>query len=253
MSEPLAHPRSSTLDEAAVAHFARLAKDWWDPDGSFRPLHQLGPARLTYVRDQLKTHYKIENSGLTPLRGLEVLDLGCGGGLIAEPLARLGARVTGIDPAPEHIAVAKVHAQEQGLEIDYQACRAEDLRAATRSFDAVLCLEVLEHVPSVREFLGLCAPLVRPGGLMILSTINRTAKSFALAIIGAEYVLRWIPVGTHRWESFVTPSELASALAAAGLELRDARGLLYRPLRDDWVLGSDTGVNYLATAVRKGA
>jgi len=250
MAGPPPSKQLPTLDEGQVAQFAKLAAAWWDPDGGFRPLHKLGPARLAYIRDQLKAHFKIDASGLRPLAGLDVLDLGCGGGLISEPVARLGAHVTGIDPAPENIAIARAHAREQGLGIDYRACRSEELADEGRTFDAVLCLEVIEHVPDAGAFLRSCAALMRPEGVMILSTINRTLKSFALAIVGAEYVLRWLPAGTHHWERFVTPAELQSHLAGAGLKLQQTRGLLYRPLHDDWVPGLDTDVNYLATAVR---
>lgn len=250
MAKSTTSHRAQTLDDREVARFAALARAWWDPDGSFRPLHKLGPARLSFIRDQLTAHFSLRGSGLNPLAGIHVLDIGCGGGLIAEPLARLGARVTAIDPAAENIAVAVAHAGEQELRIDYRACQVEDVATAGSTFDAVLCLEVIEHVPDVAAFLQTCAMLVRPGGLMILSTINRTMKAFALAIIGAEYILRWLPPGSHRWERFIKPAELEAHLAAAGLELQRTRGLVYRPLRDEWTLGDETDVNYLAAAVR---
>src|SRR5262245_22131348 len=235
-----------TLDPIERDRFAALAAEWWDPRGKFRPLHQIGPARLTFLRDELVDHFGAPAGGLRPLKGLRLLDVGCGGGLIAEPLARLAATVTGLDPAPENIEAARQHASAQGLPIDYRAGRVEDLAIEGLAFDAVICLEVVEHVPDVGSFLATCARLVRPGGLMLLSTINRTLKAYALAIVGAEYVLRWLPVGTHRWDRFVTPQELRRHLEAAGLRAPVLKGLLYNPLRDEWSLGSDTDVNYLA-------
>jgi 2-polyprenyl-6-hydroxyphenyl methylase/3-demethylubiquinone-9 3-methyltransferase len=183
-----------------------------------------------------------------PLAGLSILDIGCGGGLVCEPLARLGALVTGIDPALENIEAARRHAEAQGLNIIYRVARVEELAAEGRTFDAVSCLEVVEHVPDVGQFLKTCAGLVRPGGLMLLSTLNRTIKAYLLAIVGAEHVLRWVPVGTHQWERFVTPDELARHLAAAGMEAATYAGLVYNPLTDVWALAADTDVNYFAAA-----
>lgn len=244
------HP--TTLDHAEVERFSRLAAQWWDPHGKFRPLHKLGPARLAYIRREMERHFALPGGGMRPLVGLNVLDVGCGGGLIAEPLARLGATVTGIDPAEESIGVARAHAGSQGLVIDYRAARVEDLAAAGEQFDAVTCLEVVEHVPDVAGFLATCAKLVRPGGLMLLSTINRTMKAYALAIVGAEYILRWLPVGTHQWDRFVTPEELGRHLATAGMEPARFEGLVFDPLRDRWSLGRDLDVNYMAAAGKAG-
>lgn len=237
------------LDEAEVARFRAIAEEWWDANGKFRPLHQIGPVRLTFIRDELIRHFNLK-PGLKPLQGLRVLDIGCGGGLISEPLARLGAAVTGIDPGAENVAIARSHAQPQGLAIDYRATTAEELVAAGEIFDAVVCLEVVEHVPDVAAFVNTCAALVRPGGAMVLSTINRTLKSYALAIVGAEYVLNWLPRGTHQWDRFVTPDELARHLAAAGLQKPRFSGMSYNPLRDAWSLTADTGVNYLAASAK---
>jgi 2-polyprenyl-6-hydroxyphenyl methylase/3-demethylubiquinone-9 3-methyltransferase len=241
-------PPADTIDLAERDRFAALASEWWDANGKFRPLHQIGPARLTFLRDELVRHFHRPAGGLRPLEGLRLLDVGCGGGLIAEPLARLAAVVTGLDPAQENIEAARQHASAQGLAIDYRAGRIEDLAGEGLSYDAVICLEVIEHVPDVSAFLATCARVLRPGGLMLLSTINRTLKAYALAIIGAEYVLRWLPVGTHRWDRFVTPQELRQHLRAAGLREPVLKGLFYNPLRDEWSLGSDTDVNYLASA-----
>jgi 2-polyprenyl-6-hydroxyphenyl methylase / 3-demethylubiquinone-9 3-methyltransferase len=238
------------LDAAEVARFQALAKAWWDPTGKFRPLHQIGPARLTFVRDEIKRHFGRDGDGLRPLKDLRIIDVGCGGGLMSEPLARLGARVTGIDPGERNIAIAQDHAAGQGLAIYYRATTAEALVAEGELYDAVVCLEVVEHVPDVAAFVATCAALVRPGGILILSTINRTLKAYALAIVGAEYILGWLPRGTHQWERFVTPDELARHVSAAGLAAPRFSGFVYSPLRDEWRLSADTDVNYLASAAK---
>ena len=243
--------KTQTLDRDEVARFARLAGDWWDERGPFRQLHRINPVRLTYIRDQLCQRFGRDAKQAGSLAGLSVLDIGCGGGLVCEPLARLGASVTGIDPAAENITAAKAHASAGGLSIDYQVATAEELAARGQSYDAVLLLEVVEHVPDVPAFIKTVAPLVKPGGVIILSTLNRTLKAYALAIVGAEFILRWLPVGTHQWQRFVQPEELASALSAACLSLASTEGLIYDPFADEWRLGSDTDVNYFATARRR--
>lgn len=243
---------SPTLDPAEVERFGRLAAEWWDPHGKFRPLHKLGPARLKFIRDRTVAHFGREGGGLRPLTGLSLIDIGCGGGLVAEPLARLGGSVTGIDPAAESIGAAARHAAEQGLAITYRAATVEALIAEGAQFDCVLCLEVVEHVPDPGAFVKLCAALVRPGGLLVASTINRTVKAYMLAIVGAEYVLRWLPPGTHQWERFVTPDEMARYAAAAGLGAAYAEGLVYNPIADRWSLGPDTDVNYMVAAAKPG-
>jgi 2-polyprenyl-6-hydroxyphenyl methylase/3-demethylubiquinone-9 3-methyltransferase len=241
---------SSTLDSAEVRRFARFASEWWDPHGKFRQLHRLGPARLTFIRDCLMRHFGRNAGDARALAGLAVLDVGCGGGLISEPLARMGATLTAIDPAEENIEAARRHAEAQGLPINYRTGSAEDLVAEGASYDALVCLEVLEHVPNARAFLTTCASLLHPGGAMILSTINRTLKAYALAIVGAEYILRWLPAGTHQWERFITPDELARDLASTGLVPLEFRGLVYNPFADQWSLSADTDVNYLAAAAK---
>jgi len=239
-----------TYDQSEVERFSRIASEWWDPHGKFRPLHKLGPARLAFIRDALLRHFERPSGGLKSLAGLRLLDIGCGGGLICEPLARLGAMVTGLDPSPENIAAARAHAEGGGLSIDYRAARVEDLAGEGAGFDAVLCLEVVEHVPDPQAFIAECARLVRPGGLMVLSTLNRTIKSYALAIVAAEYVLGWLPRGTHQWERFVTPDELDRFVRAAGLGPSRFEGLVFDPFRDEWRLSPDTDVNYMASAAR---
>ncbi len=238
------------VDPEELKRFAALAADWWNPAGKFKPLHQIGPARLGFIRARATAHFKLQPRGMKPFAGLTMLDIGCGGGLISEPLCRLGASVTGIEPAEANIGAAKAHASAMGLEIDYQALSAEDLAAQGRTFDCVVCLEVVEHVPDPAAFVRVCATLVRPGGLMILSTINRTMKSYLLAIIGAEYVLRWLPVGTHQWDRFITPVELDRHVRQAGMAAIDCEGLVYNSLTDRWSLNRDTDVNYIGATTK---
>src|SRR5689334_20570369 len=196
---------NATLDPEEVQRFSRLASEWWDPNGKFRPLHQIGPPRLSFIRDRVVANFNLDAQGLRPLAGLSALDIGCGGGLVSEPLARMGATVTAIDPSERNIAIAKGHAEPQELSIGYRVARVEDLVAEGRGFDIVACLEVIEHVPDPQKFVSECASLVAPGGIAVFSTINRTLKAWALAIVGAEYVLGWLPRGTHQWERFITP------------------------------------------------
>lgn len=247
--EPASTPQS-TLDPAEIARFERMAAEWWDANGKFRPLHQLGPTRLAFIRDEILRHFARPQGGLRPLKGLSLLDIGCGGGLICEPLCRLGADVTGLDPGLENIEAARRHATAQGLAIDYRVGTVESLASTGAAFDVVVCLEVVEHVPDVAAFLATCGRLLRPGGVMLLSTINRTLKAYMLAIIGAEYVLRWLPVGTHQWDRFVTPDELSRHLAGAGLAPPRFSGMVYNPLADSWSLSGDTDVNYLAASAK---
>ena len=239
-----------TLDEAEVAQFGRLAAEWWDVSGKFAPLHALGPARLAFVRQVVTRRFDRADRGFRPFQGLTMLDVGCGGGLISEPLARLGGIVTGLDPSPENVAAARAHAEGQGLDIRYRAERIEDLVSAGETFDCVVCLEVLEHVPDPREFVSLLGRVTKPGGVVVLSTINRTAAAYALAVVGAERVLRWLPAGTHQWDRFITPEELAGFCRDAGLEPAPAQGLVYDVVRGGWRLAPDTAINYLTSATR---
>jgi len=239
-----------SVDPEEVRRFAAIAAEWWDPHGKFRPLHRLNPLRLAYIRDRLCAHFARDAKRPRPLQGLRLLDVGCGGGLIAEPLTRLGAQVTAIDASATNIGVARSHGSESGLDVDYRHAAAETLVAQGEQFDAVLALEVVEHVADLDEFAAACAALVRPGGALIFATLNRTPQSFLLAIVGAEYVLRWLPVGTHEWRKFVRPSELGAALRRRGADIRDLTGMSYSPIADSWRLGRDLAVNYLAFAVK---
>ena len=225
-----------------------MAAQWWDPDGKFAPLHKFNPVRLAWIRERLVEHFARDPSSLRPFEGLRILDIGCGGGLVAEPMARMGAQVVGVDASARNVEVARVHAWQGGLDIDYRSGTAESLQAAGERFDAVLSLEVVEHVADPAAFLASCAALVAPGGALMVATINRTPQAFALAIVGAEYVLRWLPRGTHRWSKFVRPSEVAAALRPTGLDLREFAGMSYNPLADRWRVGRDLSVNYMAYA-----
>lgn len=243
---------SANLDLAEVDRFERLAGEWWDPDGKLRPLHRQGPARLGFIRGALVRHFKRPANELRPLRGLSILDVGCGGGLVSEPLARLGANVSGIDPTVDSIAVARRHAEAQGLAIAYRSASVEELQAASETFDAAVCMEVIEHVPDPAAFVRSLGALVRPGGMLIVSTLNRTWKAYALAIIGAEYILGWLPRGTHDWNRFVTTNELARYLGDAGFAPPELSGIIYDVMHDSWRLSADTDVNYIAAASRVG-
>jgi 2-polyprenyl-6-hydroxyphenyl methylase/3-demethylubiquinone-9 3-methyltransferase len=242
--------KGQTVAADEVARFAAVAEAWWDPDGEFRPLHRLNPVRVAYVRDQLAAHFGGDRDGARPLAGLAVLDIGCGGGLVAEAVARFGAKVTAIDAEKTSIGIAQAHARAAGLRIRYRCAAPEDLVSEGQSFAAVLGLEVIEHTADPDAFVAAAAALVGPGGAVVLATLNRTLKSLALAKIGAEYVLRWLPPGTHDWNRFLRPSELAAMLRRHRLELRNLTGMTYQPLTDQWSLGSDLAVNYLALAVK---
>ena len=239
---------SPTLDPNEVERFRKMAPDWWNPDGKFKPLHAIGPARMQHLRDEICRHAGRDPLSDRPLQGITILDIGCGGGLVSEPLARLGAAVTGIDPGAANIEAARTHAALSGVAIDYRTALIEDIAGKGETFDVVACLEVVEHVPDVGAFLATVVKTVRPGGLLICSTINRTLKSYALAIIGAEYVLRWLPRGTHDWNRFVTPAELTGEMARCGLNAPRFKGLVFNPLMNHWGLSDDIDVNYFAVA-----
>ena len=234
----------TTIDADEVARFSAMADEWWDPTGKFRPL-KFNPIRLGYIRDRLCAHFDRDPRSLTPLDELTLLDVGCGGGLLSEPLARMGAIVTGIDASEKNIGTARAHAARSDVEIDYRCSTAEDLMAAGETFDIVLSLEVVEHVADVDLFLDSCTALVRDGGAMILATLNRTPKAFMFGIVGAEYVMRWLPRGTHDWKKFVRPSELSRGLRRNGVDVLDISGLSFNPLSDEWRVSGDVSVNYI--------
>ncbi|QDL91903.1 bifunctional 2-polyprenyl-6-hydroxyphenol methylase/3-demethylubiquinol 3-O-methyltransferase UbiG [Paroceanicella profunda] len=243
----------TTVDTAEIAKFEAMAAEWWDPKGKFKPLHMLNPCRLGYIADQVAAEFGRDLSAPRPFEGLRLLDIGCGGGLLCEPMARLGATVTGVDAAPRNIPVAEIHAAQSGLEIDYRTGTAEEMAAAGAQFDVVLNMEVVEHVADPQAYLDACAALLRPGGMMICSTINRNPKSFAMAIVGAEWVMRWLPKGTHEWHRFITPDELFALISKAGLQPVDRTGFVFNPLGWSWSLSRrDLSVNYVTTSLKAG-
>lgn len=239
-------PQSPSIDPAEIAKFSAMAAEWWNPTGKFAPLHKFNPVRLSFIRETASAHFG--RSGLTPFEGLQLLDIGCGGGLLSEPMARLGFAVTGVDASEKNIKTALTHAQSQGLGIDYRHGSAESLVATGAAFDVVLNMEVVEHVADLPGYLNACAKLVKPGGLMVVATLNKTLKSLALAKVGAEYVLRWLPPGTHDWAKFVPPARLKSLLTEAGLTVKETKGVSFDPLHWAWNLSSDTDVNYMVVA-----
>ncbi len=241
----------SSIDRAEVDRFSRMAATWWDPKGPMAALHKFNPVRVAYIRDLAAAKFGRDPKKLDSLKGLRILDIGCGAGILSEPLARLGADMVGADPAEENIAAAVEHADQSSIAIDYRATTAEALAEAGESFDIVLAMEVVEHVVDVKAFIATCASMVRPGGMMFAATLNRTLKSFALAIVGAEYVLRWVPRGTHQWDKFVTPAELERAYERAGLDVTGERGVIYNLLADRWQLSSDMDVNYMLVGEKR--
>jgi 2-polyprenyl-6-hydroxyphenyl methylase / 3-demethylubiquinone-9 3-methyltransferase len=241
-------PRGDSVDDDEVARFSRLSGQWWDAHGPMAALHKFNPVRLAYIRDRSAAHFHRDASRLDSLAGLTILDIGCGGGILAEPLARLGAKVVGIDPSDSNIGVARRHAVQSQLTIEYRSSSAETLAADGETFDVVLAMEVVEHVTDLDAFIEAAAALVKPGGLLFVATLNRTIKSFALAIVGAEYILRWLPRGTHQWDKFVTPNELEIAIEQSGLHIGNETGVIYDLLADRWRLSNDMDVNYMVIA-----
>ncbi len=240
---------TNTVDPAEVAKFEAMAAEWWDPNGKFKPLHMLNPCRLDYITAQIASRYGRDLTGNKPFKGLRILDIGCGGGLLSEPMARLGAEVIGADAAAGNIPVAQVHAKQSNLDIDYRHTTAETLADAGEKFDVVLNMEVVEHVADPLAYLRACQTLLKPGGVMLCSTINRNPKSYMMTIIGAEYVMRWLPIGTHDWNKFITPNELEDLISSAGLTPTDRKGFVFNPLNWNWSLSTrDLSVNYVTTS-----
>ncbi|KJE36102.1 3-demethylubiquinone-9 3-methyltransferase [Thalassospira sp. HJ] len=248
MSEASAQTsRTANADE--IARFSAMSEKWWDPNGVMKPLHKFNPVRLQILRDNICAHLGRDPETIEPLKGIEIIDIGCGAGLLSEPLARMGTKMTSIDASESNIEVAKIHAAQSGLEIDYRCCTPEMLADEGKQFDIVLNMEVIEHVDDPQFFMQACASVLKPGGLMFVATLNRTIKSLALAKIGAEYILRWLPAGTHDWRKFVKPSEMSGYLRGAGLELCDITGVAYNPINDTWAPAPrDLDVNYMVIA-----
>ena len=245
------HSHDRTVDETETAKFAAMAEQWWDPDGKFAPLHKFNPVRIAFLRDRVCARFDRDPLGDRPFAGLAIADIGCGGGLLSEPMARLGAAVTGVDAVERNIGIARAHAAVSGLDIDYRGTTVESMAAAGEQFDVVLNMEVVEHVADLQVFVAASAALVKPGGLMFVATLNRTLKAYALAIVGAEYVMRWLPRGTHDWNKFVRPSELAAELRRSGMSLSEMTGVAYNPLKDSWSLAPrDLDVNYMVVAAK---
>ncbi len=243
---------TSTVDPSEVAKFEAMAAEWWDPNGKFKPLHMLNPCRLDYITRQIAMEFDRDLGTPAPFTGLRLLDIGCGGGLLSEPMARLGATVVGADAAERNIPVARLHAEQSGLDIDYRHITAEALAEAGETFDVVLNMEVVEHVSDPLAYLTACRQLLKPGGLMICSTINRNAKSWLMAIVGAEQIMRWLPKGTHDWNKFITPEELYALIRSAGLDPVDRKGFVFNPLGWSWSLSDrDLSVNYVTASVRR--
>ena len=237
-----------SLDPSEVAKFSAMAAEWWNPKGKFGVLHVFNPVRLQFIKEQVTARLARDPLEREPFKGLRFLDIGCGGGLLTEPMSRLGASITGVDPSERNIKTASVHAQEMGLDIDYRVGTAEDLAAAGEQFDVILNMEVIEHVADPVAFTRTCASMLKPGGLMFVATLNRTLKSFGLAIVGAEYVLGWLPKGTHQWEKFITPAELKGWLSDNGLTVKEELGVTYSPFTRAWKVSRDMDVNYMLVA-----
>jgi 2-polyprenyl-6-hydroxyphenyl methylase/3-demethylubiquinone-9 3-methyltransferase len=244
-------PTRSTIDAGEVERFSALAAEWWNPNGKFRPLHKFNPVRLAYIRDQIAARFGRDSHAARPFEGLRILDIGCGGGLLCEPMARLGAEVVGADASEINVEVARLHAAEAGVEVDYRATTAEALADAGETFDVILNMEVVEHVADIELFIGKCADMVKPDGIMFVATINRTLKALGLAIVGAEYLLRWLPRGTHQYGKLVRPEELERALSNARMVISDRTGVTYNPLADRWHRSRDMDVNYMVLAEKR--
>lgn len=243
-------PQNTTINPREIDQFEQLAENWWDQNGEFKPLHRLNPVRLAFIRRHILDHWGGDAQSITPFKNLKIVDIGCGGGLLTEPMARLGAKVTGIDAGAKNIKTAQFHAQKMGLNITYKATTAEDLAKTNARFDVVLAMEIIEHVANPGFFIESCAKLLKPGGLIFLSTLNRTPKSFALGIVAAEYILRMVPRGTHQWRKFVRPSEMASLLEPHNIDLKEIKGVTFNPATGSWRESPDMAVNYMLCAIK---
>ena len=242
---------AKSVNPDEIAHFSSMAETWWDPNGPFKPLHKLNPTRIAFVKEQICNHFDRNPDTDKPLSGLRILDIGCGGGLLCEPMARLGADIVGADAAEKNIKTASIHAEQMGLKIDYRHITAEELAVAGEKFDVILNMEVIEHVADISSFLNACHALLKDGGCMTLSTLNRTIKSWTMAIAGAEYILRWLPVGTHDWKKFIKPSELCDYAQNSKFDITVIKGMVYNPIGRSWSLNDrDFSVNYVALAVK---
>ncbi|MEZ5791910.1 MAG: bifunctional 2-polyprenyl-6-hydroxyphenol methylase/3-demethylubiquinol 3-O-methyltransferase UbiG [Nitratireductor sp.] len=249
----MADNQNTTIDQAEVERFSAMAAEWWNPTGKFRPLHKFNPVRLEYIKRQVCENFARDINDPNAFAGLRILDIGCGGGLLSEPMARLGGKVTGADASATNIEIASLHARQSGLDIDYRATTSEELERQGEKFDVILNMEVVEHVSDVGLFISSCSAMVKPGGLMFIATINRTMKAWALAIVAAENVLRWLPKGTHQYERLVRPDELETPLSASGMQVIDRSGVFYNVLQDRWNLSRDMDVNYMILARRPAA
>jgi len=234
----------SSVNKKEIEKFSNIADEWWDPHGKFKPLHKFNPIRIKYIKDNIIEQFKIRNK-TNPLSGINILDIGCGGGLLSEPMCRLGANITGIDASIKNIKTAKVHAKKNGLKINYICSSPEKLKI-TKKFDVILNMEIVEHVEDISFFLKSCSKLLKKNGLMFVATINKTLKSYVFAIVGAEYVLRWLPIGTHEWEKFVKPEELKKILNKNNLSLKKFDGMHFNLIKDEWSITKDLSVNYIA-------
>jgi 2-polyprenyl-6-hydroxyphenyl methylase/3-demethylubiquinone-9 3-methyltransferase len=239
-----------SVDPSEVEKFSRMAAEWWDPTGKFAPLHKFNPVRLKFIRETVTAHVRRDAKSLRPFERLSLLDIGCGGGLLSEPMSKMGFKVTGVDPSEKNIGTARAHAAQSGAVVEYRVADAETLAQEGQSFDVVLNMEVVEHVADLRGYLESTAALVKPGGLMFVATLNRTLKALALAKVAAEYILRWLPPGTHDWDKFVAPAELRAMLEDSGLKVLKTQGIAFDPLGWDWRLSNDTDVNYMVVAER---
>ncbi len=242
---------NNTVDQNEINNFSALAEVWWDPYGPFKPLHLLNPARISYIRDNLISYFNKDNKNPKPLKGLRILDIGCGGGLLSEPIARLGAEVVGVDPSAKNIKIAKIHAESSNLKIDYINATAEDLNNWGEKFDVILNMEVIEHVKNIDIFVKSCNSLLNDKGIMVVATLNRTLKSLGFAIIGAEYILKWLPKGTHNWRKFVKPSELRNLCKNSGFLPKEFKGMSYNILSNKWSISNDLSINYIGYVIKK--